>query len=201
MTLGGFWMPGRSRQNQERLPDFYLSCTANGWPIDPHVASALEELWPWFWRHVGQQLGDSGRAADLADELACRISMYLEAHPQGVRTLPGLCRVAATNLVISTKKKEGRIQYRGRSEDVEASLRPSAPDWQAEVEVAIWIDQVLSHQDREIRTMVQLRLLDETWDRIGSLLGLTFGQARLRFHRALRQIHDEVTRNSKRDRP
>jgi DNA-directed RNA polymerase specialized sigma24 family protein len=184
-------MPGRGRENQERLPEFYLSAAVNGTSIDPRVRAALAELWPWFWAYVGQQLGDSGQAADLADEVASRVSTYLQEPPDRIRTLVGLCRVAAINLVMSTKAREGRIQYRGLSHDIEASLGPTAPDWKADVELSIWIDQLLRSQDREIRMMLQYRLLDETWDRIGSMAGLTAGQARLRFQRAVQHIRDE----------
>jgi DNA-directed RNA polymerase specialized sigma24 family protein len=184
-------MPGRSRKNQDRVPDFYLSATVNGQLIDPQVRAALEELWPWFWDYVGQELGDSGRAADLVDDIACRVSIYLAETAVEIRSLVGLCRVAATNLLRSTKIREGRIQYRGLSKDIEASLSPSAPDSKGIVERAIWIDQLFRDEDQEIRTMLQYRLVEDTWDRIGSLVDLTADQARLRFHRALRRIRDE----------
>ncbi len=195
-------MPGRSRENQERLPDFYLSPAVKGRPIEPEVRSAFEQLWPWFWDFVGKQLGDADRAAELADRIAYRVSKYLESRPGQVRSVVGLCRVAAVNLVATTKTREGRIDYCGLGQDIESTLRPIAPDWQDEIELSIWVDQVFRGQDTETRRMLQRRLLDETWDQIGESLNLAGGQARLRFHRSLERIHaDVIFRGVYRGRP
>jgi hypothetical protein len=49
--------------------------------------------------------------------------------------------------------------------------------------------------------MLQRRLMDETWDEIGDSLGLTAGQARLRFRRALERIRlDVIIRGANRGR-
>ena len=185
-------MPGYSRDGQKRLPDFYLRPTVNGRSIEPEVRTALAQLWPWFWNYVGKELGDADRAADLADEVASRVSKYAKLRPGHVRSLIGLCRVAAVNLVTTTKSRERRIDYRGLSQNVEATLDLTAPDWQEEVELSIWVDQLLQGHDAETRKMLHLRLLDETWDEIGDSLGLTAGQARLRFRRALERIREDV---------
>jgi len=194
-------MPGRRRENPEQLPEFYIRPSINGRLIDPEIRAAFAQLWPWFWNYVGKELGDPGRAADLADEVAYRISSYINGHPGQVRSLVGFCRVAAVNLVNTTKKKEGRIDYRGLTQEIEATLSPTAPDWQEELELSICVDQALHGQDREARTMLQRRLMDETWDQIGESLGLTAGQARLRFRRALERIRlDVVLRGGNRGR-
>jgi DNA-directed RNA polymerase specialized sigma24 family protein len=187
ITWGTYIMPGRSRDNRNRLPDFYLSPSVKGLRIDPQVRSAVEELWPWFWNFVGCQLGDSDRAGDLAERVAYGVSAYLQKHGQ-VESLVGLCRVAATNCVLSARARERRIEFRGLSQEIEGSLSVSAPDWQEEVDLGIWIDQILQGHDHEIRVMLQLRLLDRTWAQIGRALGMSGGQARLRFRRALRYI-------------
>ncbi len=184
-------MPGPGRRNQERLPEFYLSPTVKGRTIEPEVRSAFAEIWPWFWDFVGKQLGDHERAGELADEVAFRVSKYIQERPDQVRSLVGLSRVAAVNLIITTKIREGRIHYSGLSQEIEATLRLTAPDWQEEAELRICIDQAF-HGNIEIRRMVQLRLMEETWRNIGRALGLTAGQARLRFQRALRRIHDDL---------
>ena len=183
-------MPGRGRENRDRLPDFYLSPCVKGLQIDPQVRSAMEQLWPWFWSFVGGQLGDPDRAGDLADEVAYRVSSYLENHRQ-VRSLVGLCRVAARHFVGTTRARERRIEFRGLSHEIEGSIGSSVPGWQDEVELWIWVDQILQGHDREIRLMLQLRLLEKTWDQIGKILGLSGGQARLRFLRALQHIRGD----------
>jgi DNA-directed RNA polymerase specialized sigma24 family protein len=189
-------MPGRGADSRERLPEFYLRPSVKGLRIDPLVRSAMEELWPWFWNHVGEQLGDSARAGDLAEGVAYRVSAYLQNHDL-LQSLVGLCRVAARNFVQSTSSRERRIEFRGLSHDIERSLGASAEDWQEDLEFWVWVDQVFQGHDREIRVMLELRLLDKTWDHIGDVLGMSGGQARLRFYRALEQIRA----NRKRRRP
>lgn len=179
-------MSGRNREDQSRLPDFYVSGS-----VRPELRDTLEQLWPWFWRYVGHQLGDSDRATDLVEEVAAHISKSLETHPREVRSLIAFCRVAAVNYIASTKARESRIDYRGLSRDLEAMTGTVAPEWRGEVELWIWVDQVLNGQPTEIRMMLFFRTLGKTWDQVGSLLGLTGGQARLRFQRALRQIDEE----------
>ena len=98
-------MPGQSRENQERLPEFYLRPVVKGQRIDADVHAALEQLWPWFWTYVGQRLGDSGRAAELTEDVACRVSEYVQRHNGEVRSLVGLCRVSAVNFVRSRKRE------------------------------------------------------------------------------------------------
>lgn len=186
-------MPGHIRDDQKRLPEFYLRPSVNGRSIEPEVHSAFAQLWPWFWNYVGTELGDSDRAADLADEVASRVSKYVREHPDQVRSLVGLCRVAAVNFVATTKTRERRIDYRGLGKDIEAAVDPIPSGWQEEIELSIWVDQLLRGHNAETRMMLQRRLLDETWDEIGSSLGLTGGQARLRFRRALERIRGVPT--------
>jgi hypothetical protein len=124
------------------------------------------------------------------------LSAYLQNHDQ-VRSLVGLCRVAAVHFVGSTKARERRIEFRGLNHEIEGTLSTGARDWQDEVDLWIWVDQVLQYHDREIRLMLRYRLLEKTWDHIGQLLGMSGGQARLRFRRALQDIR---VHNSKPDR-
>jgi hypothetical protein len=181
-------MPGWVRENPQRFPPFYVRPVVKGQLIDSEVHGALKQLWPWFCHLVEDELGDPDRAGDLADELACRLSKHFAIHRGQVRSVLGICRVAATNFVGSTKERERRIEFRGLGQEIESSTGTSAPDWQEEVEVAILVDQLLQKEDRDIHVMLELRLVDETWDRIGDFLGMTAGQARLRFKRALERL-------------
>jgi DNA-directed RNA polymerase specialized sigma24 family protein len=185
-------MPGRGRDNRKRLPEFYLSPSVKGLSIDRGVHAAMEQLWPWFWSYVGGQLGDPDRAGELADDVAYKVSAYLQNHDQ-VRSLIGLCRVAAMHSVGSTKARERRVEFRGLSHELEGSLGACAPDWQEDADLWIWVDQVLQSKDLEIRLMLRYRLLEKTWDQIGQLLGMSGGQARLRFRRALQDIRANNT--------
>ena len=180
-------MPRSSRENREHFPDFYLPPTVRGQRIRPEVRTAFEELWPWFWAFVGKQLGDAARAADLAEEIAARVSRNLETHQGEIRSLIAFCRVSAVNFISTTKAREGRIDYRGLGQDIETTLGPAAPNEHEDAELAIWADQILEGHNPDTRTMLQLRLLDRTWPQIGSVLGITGDQARLRFRRAMEE--------------
>ena len=185
-------MRGSSRNNQERIPDFYLRPAVKGQRIHPEVRAAFEKLWPWFWTYVSRQLGDPDRAADLAEEIAARVSKNLQTHKGEIRSLVAFCRVSAVNFITSMKAREHRINYRGLGRDIEATLGPAAPDGHGDAELAIWAGQILEGHNRETRTMLQLRLLDHTWPQIGSVLGMSGDQARLRFQRAMKETDDDA---------
>jgi len=185
-------MPGLDPDDKDRIPEFYLSPSPNGGPLDSGIYAALATIWPWFWTYVGQQLGDSSRAGDLADALGVRVSRYLQKHPNQVKSLPGLCRVAAVNLVASERSREARIEYRGLATDVEAEFSVSSDPWDDELELAIWIDQVIDRESTDIKAMLELRLLDHTWTQVGQVFGLSGGQARLRVHRALENARNSL---------
>lgn len=181
-------MPGSNRDNLERVPEFYRRPAVKGRSIEPAVLDAFEKLWPWFWRHVGEQLGDPTRAGDLADEIVWRVSKHVEEHPGRVHSLGALCRVAAENYVKTIKKRDRRLDFRGLSRDIEATFLPATADLQGELELWVCADQVLRGEDAEFRAMLQRRLMDETWPEVGKALGMTGEQARRRFHRRREQI-------------
>jgi len=52
-------------------------------------------------------------------------------------------------LRLINKARERRIEFRGLSQEIESSLGVSAPDWQEEIDLGIWIDQVLRGHDRK----------------------------------------------------
>ncbi len=66
------------------------------------------------------------------------------------------------------------------------------PDWRQEVELWILAEEIGQHFDADIREMFYLRILELGWEEIGKLQGLTAGQARLRFHRALEKLPQEI---------
>lgn len=181
-------MPGSRRDNLERVPEFYRRPAVKGELIEPAVHDAFEKLWPWFWNHVGNELGDPTRAGDLADEIVGHVSKHVKKHPGQVHSLGALCRVAAENHVKTIKKRERRIDFRGLSSDIEATLQPPAVDSQRELELWICADQALRGEDAEFRGMLQHRLMDETWREVGIAFGMSGEQARRRFYRRWERI-------------
>jgi DNA-directed RNA polymerase specialized sigma24 family protein len=150
----------------------------------------MEKLWPWFWDHVGGQLGDPDRAADLAEKVACGVTVYLKTH-ELTQSLGALCRAAARNFVETIRKREQRIEFRGLSQEIVDSLGVPAQDWLEDVELSILVQQILERKNREVRLMLELRLLDKTWDGVGKALGMSGGQARLRLQRALKDLRGD----------
>jgi RNA polymerase sigma factor (sigma-70 family) len=192
-TLGDLkHMPGRSRDNLQPLPEFYRRRAVNGQVIEPAVHDAFEKIWPWFWNHVGTELGDPARAADLADEIVCRVTRHVKKHPGQIHSLVALCRVSAENYIKTVRKRERRIDFRGLGHDIEAALFPAASDSQRELDLMICTDQVLDGEDVEFRVMLQRRLMEETWPQIAEALGMSAEQARRRFQRARERIQWDV---------
>lgn len=146
-------MPGPRRDKEEGLPEFYVRPIVKGQQIAPQVEAALREIWPWLWRHVGRRLRSADQAADLADEVARRVSQFYCAHPGQVHSFLALCHTAAVNLVSSARSKEGRIEYRGLAQDFEPRPQQLEPAWQEKVETAILAEQVANQLSGEARVM------------------------------------------------
>ena len=175
-------MASSGREYHPRAPEFYVSPA-----VDAEVAAALRALWPWFWGYVGQQLGDSTRAGDLNDRVADQVSDYVRSHPGQVRSVIGVCRVAAINLIKSVRARDSRIEYRGLSRDLELCAPPAAGSAD-ELEFQIWVDQILQRADQQMQVMWMLRVLGKPWRRVGKVFGFSAGQARHRFYRGLEKI-------------
>ena len=180
------------RHHQDRLPEFYLGAAVNGHQIDSRVRTVAERLWPWTWNYIGINLADHARAAELAEIVAFKVSRFLGAHPGEVRSLVGLYYATTVNLVKSHRSRQGRIDYRGLGQELEAEASALAPDWQREVELWILAEQIGHHLDPTVREIFNLRLLERTWQEIGALHGLSAGQARLRFYRALEKLPRDI---------
>jgi DNA-directed RNA polymerase specialized sigma24 family protein len=185
-------MSDENRHHDERLPDFYLPPAVQGLAIDPQVRAVAERLWPWAWNYIGSRLGDYAAAAELADQVAYRISRHLKNHPGKVRSLVALYYTATANLVRTVKSHDRRIDYRGLAQNLDFFATATEPDWQDEIELWILAEEIGQHFETEVREMFYLRLLEWGWEDIGRHLGLTAGQARLRFRRALEKATDEI---------
>jgi DNA-directed RNA polymerase specialized sigma24 family protein len=185
-------MSDEHRHHDERLPDFYLPPAVKGLPIDPQVRAVAKRLWPWAWNYIGTHLADHAGAAELADQVAYRISRHLKKYPGKVRSIVALYYTATANLVKTVKSHDGRIDYRGLAQDLEFLATAEEPDWQDEVELWILAEEIGQHFEADVREMFYLRLLEWGWEDIGKHLGLTAGQARLRYRRALEKLPKEI---------
>lgn len=185
-------MSDYTRHQDQRLPEFYLPPAVNGHPIDPGVRDIAQRLWPWAWHYIGTHLADQAGAAEVAELVAYRLSRHLKNHPGEVRSLLALYYTATANLIRSIKSHDGRIDYRGLGQDLEILAAAQEPDWRQEMELWILAEEIGQHFEVDIREMFYLRLLELGWEDIGKLQGLTAGQARLRFRRALEKLPKEI---------
>ena len=185
-------MSDYDRHQDERLPEFYLPPAVKGHAIDPGVRDVAQRLWPWAWNYIGIHLVDYAGAAEVAELVAYRLSRHLKSHPGEVRSIVALYYTATANLIRSIKSHDGRIDYRGLGQDLEILVTAQEPDWQQEVELWILAEEIGQHFEADIREMFYLRLLELGWEDIGKLQGLTAGQARLRFRRALEKLPREI---------
>ena len=128
----------------------------------------------------------------MAEIVAFKVSKFLKSHPAEVRSLVGLYAATTVNLLKSHRSRQGRIDYRGLGQELEAETGALAPDWQRQVELWILAEQIGNHLDRTVREIFNLRLLERTWEEIGALHGLSAGQARLRFYRALEKLPRDI---------
>ena len=185
-------MSDYNRHQDERLPAFFLPPAVKGHAIDPGVRDVAQRLWPWAWNYIGIHLADYAGAAEVAELVAYRLSRHLKSHPGEVRSIVALYYTATANLIRSIKSHDGRIDYRGLGQDLDILATAHEPDWQQEVELWILAEEIGQHFEADIREMFYLRLLELGWEEIGKLKGLTAGQARLRFHRALEKLPREI---------
>jgi DNA-directed RNA polymerase specialized sigma24 family protein len=189
---GPKFMSDHNRHQDERLPEFFLPPAVNGYHIDPGVRDVAQRLWPWAWNYIGTHLADHAGAAEVAELVAYRISRHIKNHPGEVRSIVALYYTATANLIRSIKSRDGRVDYRGLGQDLEILTTAQEPDWRQEVELWILAEEIGQHFEPDIREMFYLRLLELGWEEIGKLQGLTAGQARLRFRRALEKLPQEI---------
>ena len=185
-------MSDDNRHHDRRPPEFYLAPAVKGHQIDADVREVAERLWPWTWHYIGTLLADYAAAAEIAELVAYRISRHLELHPADVRSIVGLYYRTTANLIKSCRSRDGRIDYCGLGQDLEVVAPAHEPDWRQEVELWILVEEIGQYFEAGIREMFHLRLLEWEWDDIGKLQGLTAGQARLRFRRALQKLPEEI---------
>lgn len=185
-------MSDDNRRHHERLPEFYLPDAVDGHRIHPDVRVLAERLWPWAWNYIGSHLADHAGAAQVAEIVACRVSRYLEANRDDVRSLVAVYYTATANSVRTIRSRDGRIDYRGLAQDLELFSTAQAPDWREESELWILAEEIGQHFDPVIREMFHMRLLRQGWGEIAELHGLTADQARLRFRRAVNKLPEEI---------
>ena len=176
------------------LPPFYRRPVGpRGNVIDERVLDVVEPLWRACWIEVRRSLGDDDRAAQLVESVAENVSQQLARNEEVGRNLAGYFHASFVRHIRWQAFRDGRILYRGLSQDLELlQLNKSNADWAARVEAGIFLDQLGRAATEEVRWLLALRLLEWSWKEIASATNLTEVQARTRFHRGLKHAFDRM---------
>jgi DNA-directed RNA polymerase specialized sigma24 family protein len=177
----------------EHLPPLWIRARdSQGRPIDPRVIAVAEELWPWAYHLVQQELHDSASAAQLVEGVALKVSSRLHDEPSVNRNLPGYFVTAFRHQVHKQFLKENRVTYEGLLRELERNHHLTAPDWEAAMERELCLQILIDQLPDQSRHMLNFRVLGFSWKEIGLALDLSEKQARSRFYYELAKVHDKL---------
>jgi len=157
--------------------------------ISPTVLDAAEEVGRRAIEHAERELIDPAVAATLLEEAAATVSRALEAKSHftqnAVRDLPSYLFLAFIRRVNRTKKRRLLLEDAVR---VRSAGSHDSTDPQAELELKILVDELLSRCDPVTRNMFYRRTQGFSWKEVGLYYGISGHAAESRFTRALHKI-------------
>ena len=175
-------------QVENDVPPFWIGASPKGGTlIDARVRDVAEKTWPWCYRHVQRCLHDGANAAQMLEEIAVKVSERLQQDAEVGRNLRGYFVTAFARSVQAHARRDERIRFEGLSRDLEAALRPAAPDWVEPVEASLVIDSIKSQMDSDAQRIMNFRMLGYSWNDVGRQMGVTNREARSRFYYCLRK--------------
>jgi DNA-directed RNA polymerase specialized sigma24 family protein len=185
MTNGGARPPNRSLR--------ISPVDSLGRSISPSVLDAAEEIGRRAIEHAEKHLLDPAVAADLLEEAAATVSRAIDKKnhctKNPIRDLPSYLFRAFIRLVNKAKKRQLSYEDSIRISSVGSH---NATDPRAELELKIFIGQVLTTCDPMIRDMFYRRLQGFSWKEIGLFYGISKDDAKSRFCQALHKMRDRL---------
>ena len=164
-----------------------------GRSISPAVLDAAEEIGRRAIEHAEKHLLDPAVAADLLEEAAATVSRAIDKKDHctknPIRDLPSYLFRAFIRLVNKTKKRQLSCEDTIHIPSVGSH---NATDPRAELELKIFIGQVLTTCDPMIRDMFYRRLQGFSWKEIGLFYGISKDDAKSRFCQALHKMRDRL---------
>jgi len=155
--------------------------------ISPSVLDAAEEVGRRAIEHAERELIDPAVAATLLEEAAATVSRALEAkrhHTQNaVRDLPSYLFLAFIRRVNRTKKRQLLLEDAVRVRSAHNSTDP-----EAELELKILVDELLTRCDPVTRDMFYRRIQGFSWKEIGLSYSISGHAAESRFNQALHKV-------------
>jgi DNA-directed RNA polymerase specialized sigma24 family protein len=160
-----------------------------GRSISPLVLDAAEQIGRRAIRHAENLLIDPAVAATLMEEAAAAVSRAIDrkkhADKQPVRDLRAYLFRAFLRRVNKAKKRQLMAADAVR---LFLATSPNSTDPLAELELKIFVDELLTAGDPVARDMFYRRTQDFSWRDIGSSYGISGHAAESRFSQAIRRL-------------
>src|SRR5216683_4707275 len=157
--------------------------------IHPSVLDAAEKVGRRAIEHAERELIDPAVAATLLEEAAATVSRALEAKrhcgQNSVRDLPSYLFLAFIRRVNRTKKRQLLLEDAVR---VRSAGSHNSSDPEAELELKILVDEVLTRCDPVTREMFYRRIQGFSWKEIGFSYGISEHAAESRFGQAIHKL-------------
>jgi DNA-directed RNA polymerase specialized sigma24 family protein len=173
-----------------KLPPFWLAAEVDETEtIDPIVVTVAEQSWPWAYRMARHELRDEASALEIVEATAIEVSRRLRMQPEVGVHLAAYYRAALTHRIRAIALRNGRIQYRGSTQDLEAHCRLTTPQGFKRVEASMVLESILLHTTANVGRMLHYRLLDYSWREIATEFAITEKQVRSRFYYGIHTAH------------
>jgi DNA-directed RNA polymerase specialized sigma24 family protein len=164
-----------------------------GRTISPVVLDAAEEIRRRAIEHAEKLRIDPAVAAGLLEEAAATVSRALASKKNctqsNVRDLPSYLFRAFIRRVDKIKKRQ---LPQVEPAPVATLGLDNSTDQQADVEMKILVDELLTRCDAVTREMFYRRIQGFSWEEIGRSYGISDHAARSRFSQALRRIGEKL---------
>ncbi len=157
--------------------------------ISPSVLDAAEGVGRRAIEYAEREQIDPAVAATLLEEAAATVSRALDAKrhrtQNTVRDLPSYLFLAFIRRVNRTKKRQLLLEDAVR---VRSAGSHNSTDPEAELELKILVDELLTRCDPVTRDMFYRRIQGFSWKEVGSSYGISGHAAESRFNQALHKI-------------
>ena len=164
-----------------------------GRSISPLVLDAAEEIGRRAIEHAKKLLIDPAVAAGLLEEAAATVSRAIASKKHctqaNVRDLPSYLFRAFIRRADRIKKRQ---LTQADAAQVQTSGSSNSTDPQADIELKILVDELLTRCDAMTREMFYRRIEGFSWKEIGSSYGISDDSAKARFSQALRRIGENL---------
>jgi hypothetical protein len=200
--------------------DWVLFPASEGGSKDPSATDnelilAAREVWPRALAHAKKELSANAFSSDGASGAAqvwermlrsvARTRQRSSDHSQAIADLQSYLFLAFVHrfnrAVQQEQKRAERIELVSSSIDLERIESAQDAGWVQELERAIAIREIADRMDGWTRKVWQARQLGYTWKEIGSWLGISEQQAKMKFQYGLEKTRRNIVRLLKAERP